>query len=186
MGSLFEKKGILFLDVFYKEISMKKIIIPVLLALASSQSFAASMNSQGSATTSLTVRANTGWSITKGEEGMLTLVDGKVHDLDNVPTMIIRNDSLTAANYELRGQGASKGDDGTVFFVKRGDNTKKFATANFAAHSDTVWSEEDALYKSKEPLQSGAEKTIELIPYQETTVEPGVYDVSVELLTETL
>lgn len=172
--------------IFYKENSVKKILIPALLTVVSGHAFASELTSQGSATTSLTLRATTGWSITKGDEGMATLVDGTVHELDSVPTLIIRNDSPTAANYELRGQGESKGDDGTVMFVKRNDNSKKISAAYFAVSSGTTWSEEEALYKSTSPLESGAEKIITLKPYEGVKAEPGVYDVSVELLTETL
>ncbi|CAI1507209.1 hypothetical protein [Serratia ficaria] len=168
---------------------MKKIMLATLVALMSSQSFAATLTSQGTATTTMTLTAPAGWTITKGAVGEGTLGAGNkfTNDsiLNQVPTLIIKNETATAGNYYLRGQGDSKANDGSVMFVKRGDTSKTFWAVDFAKHSGTTWVAADEAYKSKSPLAANGEATITLTALDGTTIEPGTYDVSVELLTET-
>ncbi|CAI1507252.1 hypothetical protein [Serratia ficaria] len=168
---------------------MKKIMLATLVALMSSQSFAATLTSQGSATTTMTLNAPAGWTITKGAVGEGTLGAGNkftnVSILNQVPTLIIKNETATAGNYYLRGQGDSKADNGKIKFVKSGDTSKKFSVASFANSSGTTWVAADEVYKSNSPLAAGGEKTISLSAYDGETIEPGTYNASVELLTET-
>ena len=170
---------------------MKKIMLTTLLALMSSQSFAANLTTQGNATTTMTLHAPAAWSITKGVEGEGTLGEGNKYTNDAIlnqsPTLIIKNNSATAGTYYLRGQGSSLADDGTIMYVQREDSTKKFAvsTRHFETHSGTAWDAADNAFKSNSPLAANSEKSIVLVPADGSTINPGTYDVSVELLTET-
>ncbi|CAI1507169.1 hypothetical protein [Serratia ficaria] len=168
---------------------MKKIMLATLVALMSSQSFAATLTSQGSATTTMTLNAPAGWSITKGVEGEGTLGAGNKYTSDSilnqVPTLIIKNETTTAGTYYIRGAGNSNPDDGrgTILFVKRDDTSKKFWSEDF--YNGFTYEQDGNVWKSDSPLAAGGEKTISLAgPGTETTIEPGIYDVSVELLTE--
>ena len=168
---------------------MKKIMLTTLLALMSSQSFAVNLTTQGNATTTMTLHAPAAWSITKGVEGEGTLGEGNIFEgndsLNHIPTLIIKNNTATAGKYYLRGNGDSKGENGTILYVKRGDKSQTFEVINMRSESDTDWDSTDEVYKSQHPLPAGGTKTILLTTYPEIEVEPGVYDVSLELLTET-
>ncbi|CAI1507129.1 hypothetical protein [Serratia ficaria] len=167
---------------------MKKIMLATLVALMSSQSFAADLTSQGNATTTMTLTAPAGWTITKGAVGEGTLLAGnKFNDsiLNQVPTLIIKNGTATAGTYYLRGQGDSKATGGGIHFVKNGDTSKWFYVANFSNSTGTTWNESDDAYKSNEPLAASGEKTLSLTAINDAVIEPGTYNISLELLTET-
>ncbi|QJT83559.1 hypothetical protein [Kosakonia sp. MUSA4] len=167
---------------------MKKIMLTTLLALMSSQSFAA-LTSHGSATTSMTLNAPAIWSITKGVDADGTLGAGNTYTDDSIlnhaATIIIKNDSTAAGTYYIRGQGDSLETDGTIVWVNASDSTQKHVVSNLTTTLDSTWSAADSAFKSNNPLAAGDEKTFSFYGQAGDTFEPGTYNLSMELLTET-
>lgn len=167
---------------------MKKVMLTTLLAVLSSPVFAA-LTSHGSATTSMTLNAPASWSITKGMDAEGTLGAGNIYTgdsiLGNAATIIIKNNSTTAGNYYIRGQGDSRGSSGVIVWVNANDSTQQHLVPNLAAKLDSNWSAADDAFKSNSPLAAGAEKTFSFYGQDGDVFEPGVYTLSIELLTET-
>lgn len=166
---------------------MKKLMLATVLALMSSQSFAA-LTSHGSATTTMTLNAPSAWSITKGMDAEGTLGTGNIYTgqsiMDHAATIIIKNDSTTAGTYYIRAQGDSLQSDGTAAWVNISDTTQKHNVANLETQLDSTWSATDTAFKSNNPLAAGDEKTFNFYGEDGDVFEPGVYNLSLELLTE--
>ncbi|APG20789.1 hypothetical protein Y71_26170 [Kosakonia radicincitans DSM 16656] len=167
---------------------MKKVMLTTLLTLMSNQSFAA-LTSHGSATTSMTLNAPTSWSITKGMDAEGTLGAGNIYTgdsiMDHAATIIIKNGSTTAGTYYIRGQGDSRGSNGDIVWVSTSNSAEKHLVPNLGVNLDSTWSAADDAYKSNNPLAAGAEQTFSFYGQDGDVFEPGVYTLSLELLTET-
>ena len=167
---------------------MKKTTLITLLALMSCQSFAA-LTSHGSATTSMTLNAPAVWSIAKGVDSEGTLAAGNVYTDDSImnhaATIYVRNGSSTAGTFYIRGQGDSLGTGGEILWVNASDNTDKHSIPNIGNKLSSVWSATDNAYKSNSPLDAGDEITFDFYGNDGDVFKPGVYNVSLELFTET-
>jgi hypothetical protein len=167
---------------------MKKIMLTTVLALMSSQSFAA-LTSHGSATTTMTLNAPAAWTITKGMDSEGTLGPGNVYTGDDIlnhpASIIIKNETTTAGTYYIRGQGDSLQSDGTAAWVNANDSTQTHAVPNLPKRLDATWSTADNAFKSNATVAAGAEKTFTFYGEDNDVFEPGVYNLSLELLTET-
>ncbi|OON38612.1 hypothetical protein BTJ39_17280 [Izhakiella australiensis] len=167
---------------------MNKLILATVLATISAQSMAA-LTSHGTATTSIVLNAGADWSIRKGVDAEGTLGSGNVYTNDDIlnhkPTIIIKNGTATAGTYYIRGAGASLASDGTIRWYNDADNSK---VARFPAPGTALggtWNGEESAYKSNAELAAGAEKTFELTMLDGAVVEPGTWNMTLELFTKT-
>ncbi|EPF0317399.1 hypothetical protein ACSN7O_004838, partial [Enterobacter chuandaensis] len=128
------------------------------------------------------------WKIEKVNDGVFNLTtNGKIAEWGAAETFVsfkISNLTAAAAKFYVGGSGDSLASNGDIYGINKDDATKKvkLAVRNESGNNWAKWSDTANAYVSDTELSAGATRLVNLGVPIGSTVAPGEYTVTVQLI----